>query len=181
MPSITPTLEYSRHLYRIWHRNALALHTKYASFFEVSAYNTLSETVIADTLVIWILVSVAPNFGREHIHLVPDRFYHKRKTSERKSSYSLVCMMRSSAPYTRVLCKKTPRTKDKEQSVKETQCPSPENYLPKRRPGLKAYQLWSSQYQFRTTLPSSSMRYGALRSPSWSCTTDFHPNTAFLL
>ena len=41
--------------------NALALYTKYLHFFEVSTYNTLSETVIADILDVWILDSAAGN------------------------------------------------------------------------------------------------------------------------
>ena len=42
-----------------------------SSFFESSAYTTLSQTVIGDTLDVWILDSVASNRNRSHIHLLP--------------------------------------------------------------------------------------------------------------
>jgi len=40
-------------------------------FYEVSAYTTLFETVIANILDVWILGSVAGNRNRPHIHLMP--------------------------------------------------------------------------------------------------------------
>ena len=41
----------------------------------MSAYTTLSETVVADTHDVWILDSIARNRGRPHIHLLPVLFY----------------------------------------------------------------------------------------------------------
>ena len=58
-------------LYRIRHRNALKLHTKYLHFFEVSACTTLSKAVTVDTLDAWILDSVGRSRNRPHIHLLP--------------------------------------------------------------------------------------------------------------
>jgi hypothetical protein len=58
-------------LYLIRHRNALTSYTKYSSFFEVSAYVTLPQTVVGDTLGVWILGSVAENRNLPRIHLLP--------------------------------------------------------------------------------------------------------------
>ena len=58
-------------LYSIRHRNALKSHTKYIHFLWSATYTTLFETLVANTLGVWILVSVARNLGLSHIHLLP--------------------------------------------------------------------------------------------------------------
>jgi hypothetical protein len=56
-----------------------------SSFFEVSAYTALSETVIADILDVWILGSVAGNRNRPRMHLLPFLSISKYKTPSRVS------------------------------------------------------------------------------------------------
>ena len=47
-------------------------------FIEVSTYTTLSETLIADILDVWILGSVAGNRNLPRIHLLPHLDYHNK-------------------------------------------------------------------------------------------------------
>lgn len=57
---------------RIRHLKCPSVRHQVASFFiEVSADTTLSETVIADTLGVWILDSAAENLNLLHIRLLP--------------------------------------------------------------------------------------------------------------
>lgn len=64
--------EYSKGLYRIWHRECLKTPYQVASFFEVSACTTLSKAVTVDIQNAWILGSVAESLDSlSHIHLLP--------------------------------------------------------------------------------------------------------------
>ncbi len=76
-PPMPPPVEYSLGCIVFVINNHLAFCTKYSSFFEVSACTTLSPTVVGDILNVWILVSVASNRNRSHVHLLPNTWYHK--------------------------------------------------------------------------------------------------------
>lgn len=82
-------------LYRILHRNALTPYTKYLHFcFEVSAHTTLSETMIANTLDVWILGSGASNLDRKHTPLLPFLLY--LKYLNKKNPATFLCGVRRS-------------------------------------------------------------------------------------
>jgi hypothetical protein len=65
----TTTLWILSRLYIIRHHNVLD--SEPSNFiFEISAYTTLFQTLIWNILNIWILISVAENLSRLHIHLL---------------------------------------------------------------------------------------------------------------
>lgn len=54
------------------------LHQVSSFFCEVSAYTTLSQTLVEDTLGVWILDSVGENLDRLRIHLIPILSYQRK-------------------------------------------------------------------------------------------------------
>jgi hypothetical protein len=85
------------------------------SFFEVSAYTTLPQTVVGDTLDAWILGSTAENLDLLRIRLFPFVLY------QRKSPASII----------RLAAKKDTRLQLKNQvsRIQKIQDPKPKSYL----------------------------------------------------
>jgi hypothetical protein len=92
-------------------------------FYEVSTYTTLFETLIANTLDVWILDSVAGNRDRPHIHLLPLLVYQIFFNIKTKGLTSVTCGDEKRGRFTKT------NTEQRSKCLKAHSDQSPRTYL----------------------------------------------------